>query len=796
MKYPSLLLFFIIFSHLPSHAQSPLTLWYTQPADHFEESLVLGNGQMGASVFGGVASDKIYLNDLTLWSGEPVDPYMNPEAHTHVAAVREALRNEDYQAADSLNKFIQGSFSQSYAPLGTYYLNVRHQGSYTDYRRELNLEDAVSTLSYKVDEVEFTRSYFVSYPDKVMAIKLTASEKGRINASLHFESLLKYQAKAENESWQISGYAPYHAEPSYRGDIADAVRFDEDRGTRFATYARASHVGGKVTFTDHSIELIGCDEAVIYLTTATSFNGFDKNPVTEGKDHLALASEQLGEASRQSFDALKASHIQDYQRLFKRLELDLAATDTPDLPTDERLKRYTEGGTDRALEVLYMQYGRYLLISSSRTPKVPANLQGLWNPYMRPPWSSNYTLNINLEENYWLAETANLSELHEPLFGFMENLAQTGAITAKTFYGVGGWAACHNSDIWAMSNPVGDFGKGWPGWANWNMSGAWLCTHLWEHYRFTGEQDFLREQAWPLMRGAAQFCQEWMIKGPDGTLISSPSTSPENAYVADNGYSGATLYGATADLAMIRELFENTLAAAAVLGIQDKFTRQLARSLKRLHPYQVGKDGSLQEWYHDWQDKDPQHRHQTHLYGLHPGHHITQASTPNLAEACRKALEIKGDESTGWSKGWRINLWARLQDGNRAYALYRTLLTYVAPSGLAFSQKGGTYPNLLDAHPPFQIDGNFGGAAGVLEMLVQSSEEEIHLLPALPDAWPEGSIKGVCARGGLVLDLKWKAGQLAQVGIQARQAGEATLVFQGKRQLISLAKGERKTLDW
>lgn len=778
--------------------QSSHELWYEQPAQYFEESLVLGNGKMGASVFGGVASDKIYLNDITLWSGEPVDSNRNPKAHEYVPRVREALWAENYAQADSLNKFIQGSFSQSYAPLGTLYLHFRHQGAHHHYHRELDINQAISTLSYEVDGIRLQREYFISHPDKIMVIRLSSNAKAALNASIGFESLLKYSSTSEDDILRINGYAPYHAEPSYRGNMPDPVRFDENRGTRFSTFIKVKNTGGTLSYNSHSIELSQCDEAIIYISIATSFNGFDQNPATQGQDNQTLALGQLSSAFAQTYDALQDKHLRDYQALFNRVKLDLGSSQAPDLPTDERLKRYETGLEDKNLEILYFQFGRYLLIASSRTPEVPANLQGLWNPYLRPPWSSNYTLNINAEENYWLAESANLSELHQPLLSFIENLASTGAVTAKTFYGAEGWAACHNSDIWAMSNPVGDFGKGDPVWANWNMSGSWLSTHLWEHYLFSQDRVFLKEKAYPLMQGAARFCLDWMVADKQGHLITAPATSPENLYRTPEGYVGATLYGATADLAMIRELFQNTLQAAETLEIKDAFTRKVEKALQKLRPYHIGRDGSLQEWYHDWEDQDPQHRHQTHLFGLHPGHHIDPLETPELANACRQALEIKGDQTTGWSKGWRINLWARLWEGNRAYKMYRELLKYVPPDGVRvnYGGGGGTYPNLFDAHPPFQIDGNFGGAAAVIELLMQSKADKIYLLPALPDAWDSGTVQGICARGGFELDIEWKDHQLTRTAIRARVDGKTTLIFGDQQRALELKKGEVKEVIW
>jgi len=758
----------------------------------------MGNGKMGASVFGGVNSEKIYLNDATLWSGEPVEANMNPEAYKNLSTIREALKNEDYKLADELNRKLQGKYSESYAPLGTLYINFDHGDSTQKYSRELNINDAVSKVEYEINGVTFTREYFVSYPDQVMVIKLSSNKKSAINFDISFESLLNYNITASVNSLNVNGFAPIQAKPSYLGEIPDALVFDKNRGTRFAALMKIKSAEGKIVSTDSSLSLRNGTEAFIFVSLATSFNGYDKNPATQELNQVQMANDQLNKAYDKSYENLKKAHLSDYQRFFSRVSLSLGKTDAPDLPTDERLKRYAEGKEDKNLEILYFQYGRYLLISSSRTPGVPANLQGIWNPYIRPPWSSNYTLNINAEENYWLAENANLSEMHTPMLGFIKNISETGKITARTFYGTNGWVACHNSDIWAMSNAVGDFGKGDPVWANWNMGGAWLSTHLWEHYLFTLDKNFLKNDAYEIMRGAAQFCLEWLVEDEEGKLITSPSTSPENKFITSGGYHGATFYGGTADLAIVRACMQQAVDASEILDQDTAFCQSLKNALARLHPYQVGKKGNLQEWYYDWEDEDPQHRHQSHLFGLFPGHQITPYATPELASACRKTLEIKGDETTGWSKGWRINLWARLGDGNHAYKMYRELLRYVDPDGVKTSNHrgGGTYPNLTDAHPPFQIDGNFGGSAAVVEMLVQSGESEIRLLPALPDAWDNGKVTGICARGGFEISMEWENNNLKKVSIFAKQGGKTTLISGNKQKTVSLKKGQKAEIDW
>ena len=653
-------------------------------------------------------------------------------------------------------------------------------------------------MEYEINRVTFTHEYFVSYPDLVLVIKLSCSKKGALNFEIKFDSQLKYKITSSGNSLNANGFAPVQAKPGYLGDIPDAVVYDENRGTRFAALTKIKSADGKILTTDSSLSLRNGTEAFIFVSLATSFNGYDKNPATHGLNQVQMANDQLNNAYAKTYQNLKKAHLSDYQRFFSRVSLSLGKTAAPDLPTDERLKRYAEGKEDKNLEILYFQYERYLLISSSRTPGVPANLQGIWNPYIRPPWSSNYTLNINAEENYWLAENANLSEMHIPMLGFIKNISETGKITARTFFATNGWVACHNSDIWAMSNAVGDFGKGDPVWANWNMGGAWLSTHLWEHYLFTLDKNFLKNDAYEMMRSAAQFCLEWLVEDKAGKLITSPSTSPENKFITPSGYHGATFYGGTADIAIVRACMQQAVDASEILDQDTAFCQSLKNALARLHPYQVGKKGNLQEWYYDWEDEDPQHRHQSHLFGLFPGHQITPYSTPELARACRETLEIKGDETTGWSKGWRINLWARLGDGNHAYKMYRELLRYIDPDGVKTSnhQGGGTYPNLTDAHPPFQIDGNFGGSAAVVEMLVQSGESEIRLLPALPDTWDNGKVTGICARGGFEISMEWENHNLKKVSIFAKQGGRTTLINGNSQKTVSLKAGQKAEIEW
>ncbi len=776
--------------------EESLRLHYDRPAEYFEEALVIGNGRMGAIVYGGIGKEVISLNDLTLWTGEPDRQVYAPDAHKVIPEIRKALDNEDYRKADELNYKVQGHYSENYQPLGQ--LTIQHIGEETTrgvtaYQRWLDISDATAQTQYLKGGHLVTSDYFASAPDSVIVIRLKTAVPEGIHAIVSFDSQLPYSTSAEGNTLGAEGYAAYHSYPNYH---RARHYYDPDRGIRFGTKGCIVTPNAKQVkaYPSGELRINGAKEALILISTATSFNGFDKDPVKEGADYRTILNRRMALALKKDYDALRQAHVEDYKRMFDRVSLDLGRTEAQiaSLPTDKQLKLYTdENQCNPELEALYFQYGRYLLISCSRTPAVPANLQGLWNESLLPPWSSNYTTNINMEENYWAAETANLGELHYSLLDFIVNLSKTGSETAKAYYGVNrGWCLGHNTDIWAMTCPVG-MSDGHPSWACWNMGGAWASTHIWEHYTFSGDKDFLRKY-YPALKGAAEFCLGWLVE-KNGKLMTSPGTSPENIFVTDDGYAGATLYGNASDLAMVRECLIDAREAAKELGADKAFCKEVDRALARLQPYQIGKNGNLQEWYHDWRDQDPRHRHQSHLFGLYPGHHISVSETPDLAKACAKTLEIKGDNTTGWSTGWRVNLYARLQDAEGAYHIYRRLLKYVSPDnykGNDARRGGGTYPNLLDAHSPFQIDGNFGGCAGVVEMLMQSTRESITLLPALPEQWKDGSVKGICARGGFVVDMEWKDGRVTSLTLTARNDAKTKLFLNGKTLNVKMKKGE------
>ena len=793
-------IFLCLFFYFPVVFAGNMKLYYERPAEYFEEALVIGNGTMGATLYGGVKKDKISFNDITLWTGEPESENSSPDAFNVIPEIRALLDNEDYQGADKAQYKVQGHYSENYQPLGTLTIEyLDDTAGISDYHRWLDIGNATARTQYMKDGKLFTSDYFASAPDSVIVIRLKSENKEGIHASLSFDSPLPHSSQVADNEISVEGYAAYHSFPVYY-KAEDKHRYDPERGIHFKTLVRVLSVDGSVKdrYSDSRIEIDGSTEVLILIANVTSFNGFDKDPVKEGRNYRSHVEKRMKCAVGKTYDALREAHIRDYKYYFDRVKLDLGNTDADiaALPTDKQLLFYTDcKQRNPDLEELYFQFGRYLLISSSRTSGVPANLQGLWNESVLPPWSSNYTVNINLEENYWASGTANLIEMQYPLIEFIANLSKTGRKTAKDYYGVErGWCLGHNSDIWAMTCPVG-LNEGDPSWACWTMGGTWLSTHIWEHYLFTLDKEFLRE-FYPVLKGAAEFCMDWLVE-KDGKLVTSPGTSPENKYITPDGYVGATSYGNTSDLAMIRECLMDAAEASKVLGVDKFFRKRIKKTLSRLYPYQIGKDGNLQEWYYDWQDQDPYHRHQSHLFGLYPGHHLSVEETPELAAACARTLQIKGDETTGWSTGWRVNLLARLRDGEKAYHMYRRLLRYVSPDnykGEDARRGGGTYPNLLDAHSPFQIDGNFGGCSGVIEMLMQSSTNKIVLLPALPESWADGKVQGICARGGFVVDMEWKNREVVSLIVSSLKGGQTEICFNGVSKKVVFKAGERKRL--
>lgn len=767
-------LFLSFFSATPTRCAENLILCYDQPATDWEkEALPIGNGRIGAMVFGGGGEELITLNEDTLWSGAPYK-WDNPEGKEHLPEIRRLIFEEKFAEAAKLCRKFQGAYSQSYMPLGNLRLKFKGHDNPTDYQRSLDISNAVAQVSYKINGHSHRRRMFVSYPDQVLVIEISTNDPAGVTLEISQDSLLEHKTSHIGGDFVMSGHAPIHVAPSYQHVENPVIQRDPKRGTgmRFQTRLRCQHQSGKLSIDDHKLAIEGARSVTILLACDTSFNGFDKLPDAEGIDETLQPVKDLDAAVTQSNETLFKRHREDYQQLFNRVTIDLGGSNRSNLMMPERLKAAAEGADDPQLAALLFQHGRYLLISSSRPGTQPANLQGMWNDKLRPPWSSNYTVNINTEMNYWLAETANLSELHEPLLTMIGELAQTGRRTAEVTYGMKGWAAAHNVDLWRLSCLVGNYGEGDPVWANWQMAGPWLTQHLWEHYQFTQDEKFLRDQAYPTMKGAAEFLLDYMVKDDKGRLVTIPSTSPENKFIWQ-GQQESVSMASTSDMVLIWDLFTNLIEASEILDMDGEFRETLIEKREKLYPLTVSPRGTLQEWYKDFEEADPHHRHVSHLIALHPGRQISPLTTPELATAARKTLEARGDEGTGWSLAWKINFWARLHDGDHAHKLIKRLLRPTGIKDTIYEGGGGVYTNLLDAHPPFQIDGNFGATSGICEMLVQSHLKAddgstlVHFLPALPKAWSTGKVTGLKVRGGATVDIAWQDGKLDRLAVKS-----------------------------
>jgi alpha-L-fucosidase 2 len=776
------------------HNDANLKLWYNKPANAWEEALPLGNATTGAMVFGRVNLERYQLNDHTLWSGGPV-PGNNPQGPEHLPEVRKAIFDGDYnKGMDLWKKYLQGPYSARYLPLADLFLNFNLKDSTaTNYYRDLDLNNATSTVKYNVGGVNYQRQTFISYPGKVMMVRITADKKGAISFTANLQSKLHFTTSPQGKNLLIlKGKAPKYV--ANRADEKDQVLYDDAKGEgmNFQVNLKVQNTGGKVTATGDALQITGADAVTLYLTEATSYNGFDKSPGLNGKNPAVEANANLSKASTQTFEQLKASHVADYQKLFKRVSFNLGANPAfTKLATDERLKQFNTANPDEQLQTLYYQFGRYLLISSSRPGSAPANLQGIWSDAVQPPWGSNYTTNINTEMNYWLAENTNLSECHQPLFDFLKELAVNGAITAKVNYNINeGWVEHHNSDIWAKTSTVGNYDadpKSSTRWSAWPMGGAWMSLHLYDHYLFTGDKEFLRKTGYPVMKGAALFMLNWLINDPKtGLLVTNPATSPENTMKKD-GKEYQISMASTMDMSIIRELFSNCINSAQKLNMDADFVKRLKTAEAKLYPFHIGQEGQLQEWFGDFDDPKDTHRHISHIFSLFPGRQISVYNTPELASAAKQSMIFRGDVSTGWSMAWKVKWWARLHDGNHAYKILGAAFNYMDPLQKKETMGGGgTYPNLFDAHPPFQIDGNFGGTAGMTEMLLQSQNGEVELLPALPDAWSAGSIKGIKARGNFEVAINWNKGKLVNATIKSNEGGNCRLRTPGPVKVVGV----------